>query len=113
LLRLLAPLPLPGVGPVAPLRLLSLGVPVRASSGLEGAGAVVDGQWRTFAGWRPRTPTAATPQWLALDVGPGPAQVLLLWNAGNNTNYNETRYGGLGSYAIETSANSQDGADGS
>jgi lysophospholipase L1-like esterase len=96
-----------------PSRSLSLGVPVRASSGEVSAAAVVDGVWRTWAGWRPATPTAAAPQWLALDLGrPAPAAILLLWNAGNNTNYTETRYGGLGSYTVETSADSTDGSDG-
>lgn len=96
-----------------PSRLLSLGVPVRASSGEASAGAVVDGVWRTWAGWRPVTPAAAAPQWLALDLGrPAPAAILLLWNAGNNTSYTETRYGGLGSYTVETSADSTTGGDG-
>ena len=74
--------------------------------------AAVDGQWRTFAGWRPVTPTLTLPQWLALDLGAGPSQVFVLWNAGNNTDYNETRYGGLGAYTLETSADSRSGLDG-
>ena len=86
---------------------------VRASSGEASAAAVADGVWRSWPGWRPVVPTAAAPQWLALDLGrAAPATILLLWNAGNNTNYNETRYGGLGSYTVETSADSTDGGDG-
>ena len=98
---------------VAPLRLISRGVPVRVSSGQDTAAYLVDGQWRTWEAWRPVTPTPAAPQWLALDLGAGPQTILLEWNAGNNTNYDETRYGGLGSYVVETSADSTDGADGS
>ena len=104
------PAPPPGAAILPPLRLLSLGVPVRASSGQ--AAVTVDGQWRTWAGWRPDPPTAAAPQWLALDLGRGPGEILLLWNAGNNINYDETRYGGLGAYEVQTSADSTDGADG-
>ena len=95
-----------------PVRLLSQGVPVRASTGQESAAFTVDGQWRTWTGWRPDPPTEAAPQWLALDLGVGPGEILLLWNAGNNTNYDETRFGGLGAYAVQTSADSTDGADG-
>jgi lysophospholipase L1-like esterase len=99
--------------PPFPSRLLSLGAPVRASSGEASAAAVADGVWRTWAGWRPVTPTAVAPQWLALDLGrAAPAAILLLWNAGNNTSYTETRYGGLGSYTVETSADSTDGSGG-
>lgn len=116
---LLPPGPTPTVTPTSflpapfPTRLLSLGAPVRASSGEASAAAVADGVWRTWAGWRPTRPTPAAPQWLALDLGrAAPAAILLLWNAGNNTNYNETRYGGLGSYTVETSADSSDGLNG-
>jgi lysophospholipase L1-like esterase len=121
--RLVGPIRPPGPTPTVtptvflpppfPSRLLSLGAPVRASSGEASAAAVADGVWRTWAGWRPVTPTAAAPQWLALDLGrAAPATILLLWNAGNNTSYTETRYGGLGSYTIETSADSTDGSGG-
>jgi len=113
------PGPTPTVTPTSflpnpfPSRLLSLGVPVQASSGAASAVAVADGVWRTWAGWRPRPPVPGTPQWLALDLGrPAPAAILLLWNAGNNTSYTETRYGGLGSYTVETSADSTNGEDG-
>jgi lysophospholipase L1-like esterase len=117
---ILPPGPTPTITPTLflphpfPARLLSLGVPVRASSDEASAAAVADGVWRTWAGWRPAPPTSAAPQWLALDLGrAAPAAILLLWNAGNNTNYNETRYGGLGNYTVETSADSSDGGNGS
>lgn len=106
------PAPLSHPAALPPLRLLSQGVPVRASSGQESAAFAVDGQWRTWAGWRPDPPTEAAPQWLALDLGVGPGEILLLWNAGNNTSYDETRFGGLGAYEVQTSADSTDGADG-
>lgn len=62
--------------------------------------------------WAAKTPTAAQPSTAAVDLGVGPTKVVLAWHASGNTNYDETTYGGPGSYVVETSADSTDGAGG-
>jgi lysophospholipase L1-like esterase len=71
---------------------------------------VNDGDRRTS--WGAGKPTPAQPAWVALDLGKGPARVLLTWSAGGSFNYEETDYGSPGAYRIETSPDSTDGSDG-
>lgn len=73
-------------------------------------GHVNDGDPRTT--WNAGKPTPDRPAWVALDLGKGAARVLLAWSAGGSFNYDETDYGSPGSYRIETSSDSTDGADG-
>lgn len=73
-------------------------------------GSVVDGDRSTV--WNAGKPTPDRPAWLAIDVGPGPRRVLLVWSAAGSFNYDETDYGSPGAYRIETSADSDDGKDG-
>ncbi|MGC9941330.1 MAG: GDSL-type esterase/lipase family protein [Verrucomicrobiota bacterium] len=74
---------------------------------------LVDGIFNTFATtWYAGFPSNSAPAWFAINLGPGPTRVLLEWNAGANYNYEETDYGGPGSYTIYTSSNSTIGSDG-
>jgi lysophospholipase L1-like esterase len=63
-------------------------------------------------GWNAGFPTPAAPAWIAINLGSGPTRILLEWNAGGNYDYEETDFGGPGNYALYTSSNSTDGADG-
>lgn len=81
-----------------------------SSARFAAADRVNDGDPRTT--WNAGKPTFERPAWVALDIGKGAARVLLGWSAGGSFNYEETDYGSPGSYRIETSANSTDGADG-
>ncbi|HSQ66391.1 MAG TPA: GDSL-type esterase/lipase family protein [Polyangiaceae bacterium] len=62
--------------------------------------------------WTAGHPTPADPAWLAIDVGVGPTRVLVSWSASGSFDYEETTYGSPGSYRLETSADSTDGASG-
>jgi len=62
--------------------------------------------------WTAGRPTPTDPAWLAIDVGTGPARLLLFWGASGSYNYEETDYGSPGAYRIETSADSTDGSGG-
>jgi len=66
----------------------------------------------TNTAWAAGHPTPGDPAWLAIDVGVGPTRLLLAWSASGSFDYEETDYGSPGSYRIETSANSKDGAGG-
>jgi lysophospholipase L1-like esterase len=61
-------------------------------------------------------PTASQPGWVAIEVGAGPTRVLVSWDDGGTYNYQDkpgtTVYGLPGSYAIDTSADSTNGMDG-
>jgi acyl-CoA thioesterase I len=81
---------------------------------------VDDGKFQT-SGWGGGSPTPAAPVWVAIHLSPGPARVLLEWNAGFNYNYANpitptatpsTDYGSPLNYALFTSSNSTTGADG-
>jgi lysophospholipase L1-like esterase len=69
-----------------------------------------DGDPRTT--WAAGKPTPGRPAWVAIDVGRGPTRLLVGWSAGGSFNYEETDYGSPGSYRIETSGDSTDGAGG-
>jgi acyl-CoA thioesterase I len=108
---------LPANGPsasalIAPNPLISRGKRVAAWSPVRFAHAtnVNDGDRRTV--WEAGKPTPEQPAWVAIEIGGGPTRVLLEWSAGGSFDYNETDYGSPGSYRIETSASSTDGADG-
>jgi acyl-CoA thioesterase I len=74
------------------------------------AKSATDGDSRTS--WTAGHPSATAPAWLAIDIGVGPTRLLFAWSAAGSFNYEETDYGSPGSYRIETSADSSDGADG-
>jgi acyl-CoA thioesterase I len=94
--------------------LISRGRPVTASAPFDPpAKAVVDGQYKTFAGtWSVGQLAPGKAAWVAIDVGLGPRRLLLLWSASGSYNYNETDFGSPGSYRVETSADSTNGGDG-
>jgi len=119
----LMPAPTP-VGPPGPANvpkpianpLVSRGKPVKGHSLARFAkeNALVDGQYRTYAGcWRAGTPTPNEPAWAALNVGKSFKKLLLVWSDGGSYNFNETTYGAPADYRIEVSADSSDGENGS
>jgi acyl-CoA thioesterase-1 len=100
---------------IQPNPLVSRGKHVEASGRFSPpAKAVVDGEYKTYGGtWNVgRVAQGGGEAWVAIDVGVGPRRLLLLWSAAGSYNYNETDYGSPGSYRIETSADSGNGADG-
>jgi acyl-CoA thioesterase-1 len=103
-------------GPAAlPNPLISRGKPVFATSLARFAHpqAIDDGVYNTFEGtWSAGMPSAAQPAMIAIRIGAGPRRVMVDWSAGGNYNYTDTEYGSPGSYRIETSSDSTDGADG-
>lgn len=96
---------------LTPAPLLSRGKSVAASKRGSNADRLTDGKYRSGF-WQADLPTAEKPSWVAIDVGAGPEKLLLAWTASASFNHNETTYGGPGSYRIEVSADSSDGADG-
>jgi lysophospholipase L1-like esterase len=62
--------------------------------------------------WTAGRPTPEQPAWIAIEIGKGPARLLLNWSASGSFNYDETVYGSPGAYRIETSSDSKDGANG-
>jgi lysophospholipase L1-like esterase len=99
----------PHGGPLRPAPIVSRGRRVAASR--PGAGVLVDGVYRKDA-WCGGVPSVAAPAWVAIDVGRGPARVLLSWTSSYNHDYRDLFYGAPADYRIETSADSTDGADG-
>jgi hypothetical protein len=99
-------------GFIAPNPLLSVGRPIVGWSPLRFAkiANLTDGDPRTA--WDAGRPLPHHPAWVAVDIGSGPARVLVSWSAGGSFNYEETDYGSPGAYRIETSTDSSDGADG-
>lgn len=75
------------------------------------AASLTDGKYRSET-WLAGKPTAAAPAAAAFEVGKGPTRLLLVWNSSGNFPYDDTTYGGPGSYRIETSADSDDGEGG-
>jgi lysophospholipase L1-like esterase len=73
--------------------------------------SLVDGDRSTL--WGAGKPMPGRPAWVAIDVGTGPRRVLVVWSAAGSFNYTETDYGSPGAFRIETSADSDDGKDGS
>jgi lysophospholipase L1-like esterase len=102
-----------GLGRVdRPARLISVGKPVAASSGVTNPMKVVDGVYAHAGAFLP-APTAQSPAWLAINVGAGPARLLLTWADIGWNDYNTPVPGGSpASYRIETSGDSTDGVDG-
>src|SRR6185503_8895589 len=106
-----APLP-DAASLVAPAPLVSRGKQVTGSSSVRYSkpANAIDGDHATA--WTAGKPTPEQPAWIAIEVGKGPARVLLNWSASGSFNYDETDYGSPGAYRIETSADSTDGEDG-
>ena len=68
---------------------------------------------RTGGVWTVKSPTPAQPGTCTFDVGKGPSRLLVYWQSSGNAAWEETIYGGPGSYRIETSADSTNGKNGS
>ena len=109
---LAAPLPQTPASLFAPSPLLSHGKKAVGRSHVQFSDPrlALDGDSSTA--WTAGHPTPADPAWLAIDVGAGPTRLLLAWSAAGSFNYEETDYGSPGSYRIETSPDSTNGADG-
>ena len=97
-------------GPLRPAPIVSRGRRVESRPG--GGHVLVDGVYRTSAAWAGGHPTPADPAWVAVQVGPGPARLLVSWTSSGNHDWKDRRYGAPADYRIETSADSTDGADG-
>lgn len=76
-----------------------------------GAKSLNDGRYRGDS-WQAGKPSPSKPSTVAFDIGKGPSKLLLSWTSSGSFNYQETTYGGPGSYFIETSADSTDGKNG-
>lgn len=101
---------------INPNPLISLGKPTAGATAAQyqSSSTMVDGVFGTFATrWVGGYPTPAAPAWVSIKLGQGPTRVLLEFNCGFNYNYRETEYGGPLDYAIYTSPDSTDGANGS
>jgi acyl-CoA thioesterase-1 len=96
---------------LTPCPLVSRGHPVRTNVRDSNPGNAVDGKYHTGV-WQLGEVSEEKPGWLAIDVGKGPSRLLLAWTASGSFNHDETDYGGMGSYKVETSANSTNGSDG-
>lgn len=106
-----APAVCPKAPPPVPLPLVSRGKPVRSNGKM--AETIDDGLYRNFRSWWTVNPTPQAPSWVSIDMGRGPARLLAIWTASFNFDFQQTIYGGPGSYRLETSADSSDGEDGS
>lgn len=98
-----------GTATVAPAPLVSVGK--RSVSKPSGCDRALDTKPGNGS-WEAKLPTPSSPAACTIDVGRGPTRLLLSWAASGNPNYEETTYGGPGSYRIETAADSKDGKTG-
>lgn len=101
------------VAPITvPSPLISVGLPIVGSSGVTDVEGLVDGGYHnaTHPSFGVVTPEA--PAWVAIDVGAGPERLLLAWTDPGWSDYRTTYGSAPGAYAIETSADSTDGEDG-
>jgi acyl-CoA thioesterase-1 len=98
--------------PVTTSPLLSRGKRVVGVSPLPFAQAKSVNDGDPWTSWGAGKPTPGRPAWVAIDVGAGPARVLVTWSAAGSFNYEETDYGSPGAYRIETSPDSTSGTDG-
>ncbi len=96
---------------LTPCPLVSRGHAVETNLRGSNPGVTVDGKYRADA-WQVKNPSEASPGWLSIDVGEGPEKLILTWTSSGSFNHNETTYGGMGSYKIETSADSSNGRNG-
>lgn len=93
--------------------LISVGADITASEGVERAEILVDGRYHTGSTANLGTPSEDQEPWVAIDVGTGLTELLLVWTDGGWTPYDEQTGGAPVAYRIEVSADSTDGADGS
>ncbi|MCL2179156.1 MAG: SGNH/GDSL hydrolase family protein [Proteobacteria bacterium] len=81
----------------------------------QNAQALWDGKFRDF-GWQAGKPAVSGSKvvlpWAAVRLAKSYRRILVQWTASGNTDYNQTIYGGPGSYAILFSADSSNGEDG-
>lgn len=110
LLLLSAPAVCPPAAPPVPMPLVSRGKRVRSNGKMPET--INDGLYRNFRSWWTVNPAPEHPSWIALDIGRGPTRLLAIWTASSNFSWQETIYGGPGSYRLETSADSTDGENG-
>lgn|GEM_PF-1067517 len=101
------------VAPITvPSPLISVGLPIVASSGVTDAEGLVDGGYHNSMHPSFGAVTPEAPAWVAIDVGVGPERLLLAWTDPGWSDYRTTFGGAPGDYTIETSADSTDGEDG-
>ncbi len=101
------------VAPITvPSPLISVGLPIVASSGVTAAEGLVDGGYHNSTHPSLGVVTPEAPAWVAIDVGVGPERLLLTWTDPGWSDYRTTFGGAPGDYTIETSADSTDGEDG-
>lgn len=94
-----------------PAPLISRGDRVTTSTGHGGA-ALVDGVYRSGPQWAGGKPTPEQPAWAAIEIGKGPARLLLSWTSSGNHDYWDQFYGAPVDYRLEVSADSTDGRNG-
>jgi lysophospholipase L1-like esterase len=97
-------------GPLLPAPIVSRGK--RVASRPRGGEVLVDGVYRTKATWAGGHPSPAKPSWAAIELGEGPARILVSWTSSGNHDYRDRKYGAPVDYTLETSADSTDGANG-
>ena len=95
-----------------PNPILSAGLSITASAGVENPEALIDGEYHASPRASLGVVSASSPAWVAIDVGTGPERLLLAWTDPGSSNYGTTSAGAPGAYTIETSADSTDGEDG-
>ncbi|HEY3493114.1 MAG TPA: GDSL-type esterase/lipase family protein [Polyangiaceae bacterium] len=87
--------------------LVSVGKSVEASDGVSNPEAVVDGAYHEGSGAKFGTPTEDDPRWIAIDVGEGPARLLLTWADTAFTDYTHSATIPR-DYRVETAADFSD-----
>ena len=95
----------------APSPLISLGKRVTASEGAVALEAAIDGRYHAGASAGIPAPTEDAPAWFAVEIGPGPERLLLVWTDPGWGAFNVLT-GGPTAYRVETSGDSTDGSDG-
>lgn len=97
---------------ITPNPLVSRGHAVTSNMSGSNPGKAVDGKYRDDA-WAPGDKmTDEKPAFISVDVGQGPSKLVLNWTSSFDFPFNDTTYGGFGAWRIETSADSDDGKDG-
>ena len=95
----------------APSPVVSTGKTIVATSGVTNADYLVDGLFSPSQVGRFGT-LESGPESVAIEVGEGPARLLLLWSDAGQSAYDNVAGGAPLGYTIETSADSEDGSDG-
>ena len=92
--------------PGSPKTLVSAGK--RITSSHSNASGLINGDYGDSNVWA----ASELPAWVAIEVGGGICELLLLWTSSNNWNHVQVDWGAPISYRIETSADSTNGSNG-